>query len=190
MSFLPTPPANAGACLDDAGLPVGPRRGCDALTRVQRGFRAIEAMSRSQRRHSIARLKTVLAAAAHHLRIEHHAINASAGLRVIGPWHINKVNGYHGRLKNWLRRFDGVAPSNLPHYLGWFRALERFRPTHLTPTALPALAIGIRGHHHSTRIEPKKGHLGALSDAIAAAPRTPPPRGDWAAGIRAARLPA
>ena len=61
----------------------------------------------------------------------------------IGPWHINNVNGYHSRLKNWLRRFNGVASSYLHHYLGWFRALERFRPIALTPSALLALAIGI-----------------------------------------------
>jgi len=75
--------------------------------------------------------------------VERLAINASAGRRVIGPWHINNVNGYHGRLKNGLRGFKGVASSHQPHCLGWFRALERFRPTHLTPPALLALAIGI-----------------------------------------------
>lgn len=84
-----------------------------------------------------------LAAAACHIGVEHHAINASAGQHAIGPWHINNVNGYHSRLKNWLRRFNGVASSYLRHYLGWFRALERFRPVTLTPQALLALAIGI-----------------------------------------------
>ena len=84
-----------------------------------------------------------LAAAARYLQLEHHAINASAGRHVIGPWHINNVNGYHGRLKNWLRKFNGVASSYLPHYLGWFRALDRLRPRNLTPPALLALAIGI-----------------------------------------------
>jgi transposase-like protein len=38
--------------------------------------------------------------------------------------HINNVNAYHGRLKEWLRRFHGVATKNLPNYLGWRRALE------------------------------------------------------------------
>lgn len=84
-----------------------------------------------------------LAAAARLLGVEHHAINASAGVHAVGPWHINNVNGYHGRLKNWLRRFNGVASSYLPHYLGWFRALDRLRQPTLTPTALLALAIGI-----------------------------------------------
>jgi hypothetical protein len=84
-----------------------------------------------------------LAAAARHIGVEHHAINASAAQHAIGPWHINNVNGYHSRLKNWLRRFNGVASSYLRHYLGSFRALERFRPLALTPPALLALAIGI-----------------------------------------------
>ena len=32
--------------------------------------------------------------------------------------HINNVNAYHGRLKQWLNRFNGVATKNLPNYLG------------------------------------------------------------------------
>ena len=36
----------------------------------------------------------------------------------------NNVNAYHGRLKQWLNRFNGVATKNLPNYLGWRRALE------------------------------------------------------------------
>ena len=84
-----------------------------------------------------------LAAAARHLRIEHRAINASAGRHAIGPWHINNVNAHHSRLKSWLRRFNGVASSYLHHYLGWFRALDRFRPTGLKPALLLTMAIGI-----------------------------------------------
>jgi hypothetical protein len=38
--------------------------------------------------------------------------------------HVNDVNAYHGRLKQWLNRFNGVATKNLPNYLGWRRALE------------------------------------------------------------------
>ena len=36
--------------------------------------------------------------------------------------HINNVNAYHGRLKQWLNRFNGVATKNLPNYLRWRRA--------------------------------------------------------------------
>jgi hypothetical protein len=38
--------------------------------------------------------------------------------------HINSVNGYHGRLKEWLRPFHGVATKYLGHYLGWRRTVE------------------------------------------------------------------
>lgn len=41
-------------------------------------------------------------------------------------FHINNVNAYHDRLKEWLRRFHGVATKNLPNYLGWRRTLEAF----------------------------------------------------------------
>jgi len=84
-----------------------------------------------------------LAAAARHIGVEHHAINLSAGQHALGPWHINNVNGYHGRLKGWLRRFNGVASFYLHHYLGWFRALDRFRTPGLIAPALLALAAGI-----------------------------------------------
>ena len=40
-----------------------------------------------------------LAAAARHIDIEHHAVNASAGRRAIGPLQINNVNEHHSRLK-------------------------------------------------------------------------------------------
>lgn len=38
--------------------------------------------------------------------------------------HINNVNAYHGRLKEWLRPFHGVATKHLNRYLGWRRSLE------------------------------------------------------------------
>src|ERR687898_823601 len=38
--------------------------------------------------------------------------------------HINNVNAYHGRLKEWLRPFHGVATKYLNRYLGWRRSLE------------------------------------------------------------------
>jgi len=38
--------------------------------------------------------------------------------------HINNVNSYHGRLKEWLRPFHGVATRYLERYLGWRRTIE------------------------------------------------------------------
>lgn len=84
----------------------------------------------------------LLAAAAHDLGLEHHAVNSAQGERVRGAWHIQNVNAYHSRLKAWLRRFKGVATSYLPNYLGWFRALDRNAQSGAKPLSLLAIAIG------------------------------------------------
>ena len=53
-------------------------------------------------------------------------MNIAAGVRVRdGAFHIQNVNAYHGRLKGWMGRFNGVATRYLPNYLGWRRTLER-----------------------------------------------------------------
>ena len=60
-------------------------------------------------------------------QITHEIIKAQHGQRVkAGAFHIQNVNAYHGRLKEWLRRFHGVATRYLEHYLGWRRMLERY----------------------------------------------------------------
>jgi hypothetical protein len=57
--------------------------------------------------------------------IPHHVLPAPGKPSPNAPdIHINNVNAYHGRLKEWMRRFHGVATKNLPNYLGWRRALE------------------------------------------------------------------
>ena len=55
--------------------------------------------------------------------------------------HINNANAYHGRLKQWLNRFNGVATKNLPNYLGWRRALEAWGDKLEPPTWIKG-AIG------------------------------------------------
>ncbi len=52
-----------------------------------------------------------LGAAARHLGVEHHALNLSKGRQVQCAWHIQSANAYLARLKNWTRRFSGVASS-------------------------------------------------------------------------------
>jgi transposase-like protein len=67
----------------------------------------------------------VLAAFARKAKIPLHAVPAPGKPTAEAPHlHINNVNAYHGRLKQWLSRFNGVATKNLPNYLGWRRALE------------------------------------------------------------------
>jgi ISXO2-like transposase domain len=58
--------------------------------------------------------------------LHHEPVNLAAGIRVRdGAFHIQNVNAYHGRLKGWIGRFNGVATRYLPNYLGWRRTLER-----------------------------------------------------------------
>ena len=63
------------------------------------------------------------------LGITHRPLNRSAGLRVLaGAYPLHNVNAYDSRLKDWMRRFPGVAPTYLENYLGWRRWLERWGP--------------------------------------------------------------
>lgn len=39
------------------------------------------------------------------------------------PFHLQTVNSYHARLKNWMLRFHGVASKYLSNYVGWHRHL-------------------------------------------------------------------
>ena len=65
--------------------------------------------------------------------IAHEAVNLSSGERVrtsvAGAIHVQNVNAYHRRFKQWLARFHGVASRYLPNYLGWQWALDGGRVT-------------------------------------------------------------
>jgi transposase-like protein len=65
--------------------------------------------------------------------IAHQAVNLRAGERVragsAGAIHVQNVNAYHQRLREWIARFHGVASRYLPNYLGWRRALDGQRIT-------------------------------------------------------------
>jgi transposase-like protein len=79
--------------------------------------------------------------------ITHRAVNLSARVRVAGALHVQNVNAYHSRFKEWLGRFHGVASRYLPNYLGWRWALDGGRigsPELLLRSALghiPHLAV-------------------------------------------------
>lgn len=127
------------------------------VARDRSGATADFILERADKAHTVAALAPVLApdavlctdcggalgAAARHLGVEHHALNISKGPRVQGAWHIQNANGYHGRLKNWMRRFKGVASSYLARYLGWFRAIDRAAQAPRQPAPFLALAIGV-----------------------------------------------
>ncbi len=72
----------------------------------------------------------VYAAFARRCHITHRIVHNRPGQRVrAGAFHIQNVNAYHRRLKEWMGRFHGVATRYLPHYLAWRRMLERYRAT-------------------------------------------------------------
>jgi hypothetical protein len=57
--------------------------------------------------------------------IRHYRCITSKGTRVIGgAFHILGVNGYMGRFRTWIARFNGVNSNYLANYLGWMRAME------------------------------------------------------------------
>lgn len=65
--------------------------------------------------------------AAQHIGLTHHTVNLTAKIRVIsGAYHIQNVNAYDSRLKEWMQRFHGVATKYLESYLGWRRFLDRW----------------------------------------------------------------
>ena len=84
-----------------------------------------------------------LAAAARDIGVEHHTINVSAGAHVNGAWHVQNVNAFGSRLRDWMRRFKGVSSRYLDSYLGWFRALDRSPGFNPDPASLLALAVRV-----------------------------------------------
>jgi transposase-like protein len=79
--------------------------------------------------------------------IAHQAVNLRAGVRVrsgvAGVIHVQNVNAYHQRFRQWLSRFRGVASRYLPNYLGWRRALDGGR---ITTIAKEDSAFRFRSH--------------------------------------------
>lgn len=94
---------------------------------------------------------TVYQAATRLLGLRHEAVNLTRGIRVKqGVFHIQNVNAYDIRLKEWMRRFHGVASKYLENYLGWRRLLERYRQA-ITPVDCLHEAIGRHSLQHLMR---------------------------------------
>jgi hypothetical protein len=83
---------------------------------------------------------------AHRARIKTHVLAAPGAPKPGAPqFHINNVNAYHSRLKEWMRRLHGVATDNLPNYLSWRRTIEAF-PSTTSPNAWIRAAAGLEPH--------------------------------------------
>ena len=76
--------------------------------------------------------------------ILHEAVNLRAGIRARGAIHVQNVNAYHSRLRQWLRPFHGVATRYLPNYLGWRWILDARRI--LSPESLLRATLGMFPH--------------------------------------------
>lgn len=86
-----------------------------------------------------------LGTAVREIGIAHRPINLAAGIRVVAKvYHVQNVNAYDSRLKEWMRRFHGIATRYLANYLGWRRMID---PTHgsLSPQAVMLAALGMNG---------------------------------------------
>lgn len=76
-------------------------------------------------------------------KIPHHILPAPGNPKPEAPqFHINNVNAYHGRFKEWARRFHGVATKYLDRYLGWRRTLEAVGPS-IQPDLFVRAAVGL-----------------------------------------------
>ena len=83
-------------------------------------------------------------------RVKFHVLPAPGAPKPEAPdLHINNVNAYHGRLKEWMRRFHGVATKNLPSYLSWRRTIEALS-TNSVPDAWIMGAAGLGPYQQSS----------------------------------------
>lgn len=91
-----------------------------------------------------------LAAVAKEMGITHRPVNLASGQRVVaGVYHVQNVNAYDSRLKEWMRRFHGVATRYLGNYLGWRRLIERHNRD-ISSTNFLRAALGMDGLQHAT----------------------------------------
>ena len=92
-----------------------------------------------------------ITAFARRARVTFHVLPAPGGPKPTAPeLHINNVNAYHGRLKEWLARFHGVATKNLPSYLSWRRTIEALSIAS-TPEAWIMGAAGLGPYQQSSQ---------------------------------------
>jgi hypothetical protein len=80
--------------------------------------------------------------------ISHQAVNLSKGIRVKCAVHVQSVNAYHSRFREWIDRFHGVATHYLPNYLGWRWALDAQRID--SPKTMLRAAVGVFPHFAGT----------------------------------------
>ena len=72
-------------------------------------------------------------------------------MRVVAKvYHVQNVNVFDSRLKNWMYRFHGMATSYLSSYFGWRRILDETKET-LTLTDILRAVLGLWMYQQLTR---------------------------------------
>lgn len=72
--------------------------------------------------------------------VDHKELNIKRKRRVIKKiYHIQNVNSYHSRLKDWMDRFKGVASKYLDNYLTWFKFVDAHSKEAMTAKKLELL---------------------------------------------------
>ena len=75
-----------------------------------------------------------------HIKSSIKTINASKKGHVKGIYHIQNVNAYDSRLKEWMKHFHDIATKYLDSYLRWMCLLEREK--NITAKQLLAVIFG------------------------------------------------
>ena len=65
-------------------------------------------------------------------------------------YHVQNVNAFDSRLKNWMYRFHGMETNYLSSYFGWRRILDETKET-LTLTDILRAVLGLWMYQQLTR---------------------------------------
>ena len=63
-------------------------------------------------------------------------IQLKSGKSKLGIYHIQHINSYHSILKNWIRRFHGVATKYLNNYLIWHNFVNYAKESYAEKTSI------------------------------------------------------
>lgn len=62
------------------------------------------------------------------INIVHKRIIANDNKRIVDDiYHIQTLNNFMKRWKEWMVRFNGVGTAYLEHYIAWFRFMEHHK---------------------------------------------------------------
>ena len=68
-----------------------------------------------------------------------------------GAYHINNINNYHGRLRGFLRNYNGVSTKYLNSYVALFAWLENARLMAKNNKTVTVEKVLEFGHYHATK---------------------------------------